>query len=66
MTCKSCTYWWPFEAKRLVKRVEVDRAGATKGECRKNAIVVTALQGDVFPTSKAEQWCGEFKKFEDS
>lgn len=66
MNCQTCVYWWPFTGKKIVKRTEVDRETAKKGECRRNSIVVTALSGDVFPASRADQWCGEYKKFEAS
>ncbi len=66
MDCKSCAYWWAFSGKKVVKRTEIDREAAKKGECRRNPIVRTALDGTAFPVSQHDQWCGEYKNFEAS
>ncbi|MEO1920128.1 MAG: hypothetical protein ABGW81_10580 [Paracoccaceae bacterium] len=64
MDYQTCAYWWPFNRKNISSRTEIDRATAKKGECRRHAIKKTALEGDILPVSRAEQWCGKYITFE--
>ncbi len=58
LTCETCDFWSPYKDS-WNGRVEIDRMQASKGECRRYPITRTAMEGDMFPTSKAKQWCGE-------
>ena len=61
MMCKTCRFWWPYKGGSLTNRKSVKQEDAKTGECRRNSISRTIADDGSFPSSKSEQWCGEYE-----
>jgi len=50
-SCAMCSFW----------DVQVEFIGGVSGKCRRNPPAVISAQEFLFPITRRESWCGEFK-----